>query len=172
MIEEVANKIVDPRIMEVLDLINKGVVILGLPLAYFQYFRAKKKERRDREYGTYNALDEKYLEFQKLCLDHPYLNIFDIQDNSPSLLDAKQQKEELILFTMLFSIFERAYLLYSDQKSDIKKRQWIGWDLYIGSYCERGNFLQAWEISGDTFDTNFEKFMEEKILQKSNSKRA
>ena len=26
---------------------------------------------------TYNSLDEKYLEFQKLCLEFPYLNVFD-----------------------------------------------------------------------------------------------
>ena len=60
-----------------LDILNKVIVILGAPLAYIQYLRTKRKEKRDREYGTYNALDEKYLEFQKLCLEHPYLNIFD-----------------------------------------------------------------------------------------------
>ena len=147
-------------ILDYLDAISKIVVILGLPLAYIQYLRTKRKEKRDREYGTYNALDEKYLEFQKLCLDHPYLNIFDIPDSTPKELDEKQHKEELILFTMLFSIFERAYLLYSDQNSTIKKKQWVGWDSYIISYCERQAFLKAWKISGTTFDTDFEKYME------------
>ena len=107
-----------------LDIATKALVILGSPLAYFQYIRTSRKERRDREYGTYNALDEKYLEFQKLCLEHPYLNIFDIPDKEPQKLNEKQEKEELILLTMLFSIFERAYLLYSDQTSAIKKKQW------------------------------------------------
>lgn len=146
--------------LDILDAISKMVVILGLPLAYIQYLRTKRKEKRDREYGTYNALDEKYLEFQKLCLQHPYLNIFDIPDESPRKLDTKQQKEELILYTMLFSIFERAYLLYSDQNSAIKQKQWSGWDSYIKSYCVRDGFLSAWKISGNTFDTDFEKYME------------
>jgi hypothetical protein len=154
---------VEKHILDYLDALSKAVVILGLPLAYIQYLRTTKKEKRDREYGTYNALDEKYLEFQKLCLDHPYLNIFDIPDNNPPKLDGKQKKEELILFTMLFSIFERAYLLYSDQYTELKKKQWIGWDSYIKSYCERDNFLSAWEISGATFDTDFEKYMEDII---------
>lgn len=147
------------QIIEYLDVVDKLIIILGLPLAFIQYLKTTKKEKRDREYGTYNALDEKYLEFQKLCLDHPYLNIFDIPDANPGKLDAKQKKEELILFTMLFSIFERAYLLYSDQYSEIKKKQWLGWDEYIRSFCERDNFLDAWTISGNTFDTEFEAYM-------------
>jgi hypothetical protein len=154
---------VDHDVVTYLDVIDKLVVILGLPIAFTQYFRTKKKEKRDREYGTYNALDEKYLEFQKLCLDHPYLNIFDIPDKYPGILDEKQAKEELILLTMLFSIFERAYLLYSDQYSEIKKKQWLGWEDYIRSFCLRENFLIAWEISGNTFDADFEVYMENLI---------
>lgn len=155
--------VLDKQLLDYLDAIGKIIVILGLPLAYFQYRRTKRKEKKDREYGTYNALDEKYLEFQKLCLDHPYLNIFDIPDEVPKVLNDKQKKEELILLTMLFSIFERAYLLYSDQYSEIKTKQWIGWDSYIKSYCMRKNFLIAWEISGSTFDTDFEKYMRQNI---------
>ncbi len=154
---------IDHDFVTYLDVVDKLVVILGLPIAFTQYFRTKKKEQRDREYGTYNALDEKYLEFQKLCLDHPYLNIFDIPDKYPKKLDEKQAKEELILLTMLFSIFERAYLLYSDQYSEIKKKQWLGWEDYIRSFCHRENFLTAWEISGNTFDTDFEAYMENLI---------
>lgn len=146
-------------VSNILEIANKCVVLLGLPLAYFQYRKQVKKERRDREYGTYNALDEKYLEFQKLCLDHSYLNIFDIPDNEERELNQKELKEELIMFTMLFSIFERAYLLYSDQNTNIKKKQWNGWDSYIRTYCERPNFLRAWAISGNTFDTDFEAYM-------------
>ncbi|MEJ5995800.1 hypothetical protein WG904_15320 [Pedobacter sp. Du54] len=70
---------IDKQALDYLDATGKFIVILGLPLAYIQYRRVKKKEKSDREYRTYHALDEKYLEFQKLCLDHPYLNIFDIQ---------------------------------------------------------------------------------------------
>lgn len=148
-----------------IDILSKLMVILGFPLAYIQYRRTKRKERRDREYGTYNALDEKYLEFQRLCLNYPHLNIFDIPDDSLPPPTKEQVREELILFTMLFSIFERAYLLYSDQSSAIKKKQWVGWDSYIKSYCERENFINAWKISGSTFDTDYEHYMIENIRQ-------
>lgn len=155
------------EIMQYLDLATKVIVILGFPIAYFQYARAKRKEKQDREYGTYNSLDEKYIDFQKLCLQKPYLDIYDIPDAAPQKLTEIQKKEELILFTMLFSIFERAYLLYSDQKSDIKKKQWSGWDSYIKSYCTRQNFLDAWATSGATFDIDFEKYMKTNIKDSS-----
>lgn len=152
------------HVLDYLDAISKLIVILGLPLAFIQYQRTKRKEKRDREYGTYNALDEKYLEFQQLCLKYPYLDIFDISDSNPGELNDSQKKEELIIFTMLFSIFERAYLLYSDQYSNIKKRQWVGWDSYIKSFCQRKNFLEAWKVSGETFDTRFESYMNDYLL--------
>lgn len=151
------------QVLDYLQAITNVFVILGLPVAFIQYKITKRKEKRDREYGTYNALDEKYLEYQQLCLQYPYLNIFDIPDKKPAQLNEEQKKEELILFTMLFSIFERAYLLYTDHYSHIKKKQWLGWDIYIKSYCKRDNFLQAWKISGSTFDTEFEKYMKDTI---------
>ena len=147
-----------------LDALSKLIVILGFPLAYIQYRISKRKERRDREYGTYNALDEKYLEFQNLCLQYPYLDIFDIPDPKPIELTNAQRKEELILFTILFSIFERAFLLYSDQRSTIKEKQWTGWEFYIKAYCGRPNFLSAWRVSGYTFDKDFEEYMNSVIL--------
>jgi hypothetical protein len=148
-----------------LEVISKLVIILGLPLAFIQYRITKRREKRDREYGTYNALDEKYLEYQQLCLKYPYLDIFDIRDDKPNELSNQQSKEELILFTILFSIFERAYLLYTDQRSNIKEKQWLGWDTYIRAFCKRQNFLNAWKISGSTFDTEFESYMRNTIIE-------
>lgn len=40
-------------------------VILGVPAAFIQYVRATRREQRDREYGTYDELDDKYIEYQQ-----------------------------------------------------------------------------------------------------------
>ena len=151
------------ELLDYLDAIGKVIVILGVPVAIFQYINTTQKERRDREYGTYNSLDEKYIEFERLCLSYPYLDVFDIKDKKPGELDEKQKKEELILFTILFSIFERAYLLYSDQSSKIKKEQWSGWDSFILEFCGRDNFINDWKVSGNTFDTRFQNYMDENM---------
>lgn len=146
-------------IKDYLETCSYIVVLLGVPVAIYQFVRATQKEAADREYGTYNALDEKYIEFQKICFDHPALNIFDISDRAPKELSEEEKKQELIAFTVLFSIFERAFLMYHDQDSDIKARQWTGWNDYILSYCSRKNFRDAWGISGQTFDTKYQEFM-------------
>lgn len=144
---------------DILEALSYLVVLLGVPVGLFQYFRAVKKEQLDREYGTYNALDEKFLEFQNMCLAHPDLDIFDVPDKKPGTLTAEQQKKELIAFTILFSIFERAYLMYHDQSTAIKQKQWTGWDEYIRDFCRRENFKRAWRESGATYDKDFEEYI-------------
>jgi hypothetical protein len=150
-------------IKEWLDVITAVIVVVGVPLGFWKYYRTVQKEQRDREYGTYNALDEKFMEFQRLCLDHPELDTFDVQDMAPKPLSAEQQKKELIAFTMLFSIFERAFLMYQDQSTEIKRAQWSGWDSYIKGFCKRANFQSAWKASGTTFDTRFESYISHEL---------
>jgi hypothetical protein len=138
-------------------------LILSLPIALYQIIRALRIEQREREQQVYNALDDKYIEFMSLCLQHSYLDIFDIPDKEPVVLTPKQKKEELIAFTMLISIFERAYLMYHDQNNRMIKIQWMGWDEYIREYCKRENFQYAWTLMGGTFDRRFEQYMSESI---------
>jgi hypothetical protein len=146
-------------IKDICELLSYVVILIGVPGGLFQYYRTVKKEQQDREYGTYNALDEKYLDFQQLCLEHPYLDAFDIPNRTLKRLSEQEKKQELIAFTMLFSIFERAYLMYHDQSTAIKNRQWSGWEDYIEGYCKRENFRRAWDISGTTFDNDFQDYM-------------
>jgi hypothetical protein len=148
-------------VVSAFELLSYIAVCLGIPVAIWQFRRAAQKEQADREYGTYNALDEKYLEFQQLCLEMPRLDVFDLADPSPVSLTPLEKKQELVAFTMLFSIFERSFLMYADQSTSIKKRQWMGWERYVMDYCARGNFRSAWRLSGNTFDTAYQTFMEQ-----------
>jgi hypothetical protein len=154
------------ELKDIAEVLSHATVVLGFPVAIYQYRRSKLKEQSDREYGTYNALDEKYLDFQKMCFEHPELDIFDIPDAEPRAVTDEEQKQELIAFTMLISVFERAYLMYHDESNRVKTAQWTGWHEYICSYCERDNFRNAWDVSGETFDRNFERYVED-VLQRS-----
>lgn len=151
------------QLKDVLELLSYAVILLGIPVGLIQCYRTARKEQLDREYGTYNALDEKYLEFQNLCLEHPNLDIFDVPDTKVSILSSDQRKQELVALTILFALFERAYLMYSDQSTKIKERQWTGWEQYIESYCHRAKFRQAWELSGSTFDSHFQDYMKTRL---------
>jgi hypothetical protein len=96
-------------------------------------------------------------------LAHPDLDIFDLPDKIPGSLTAEQEKKELIAFTILFAIFERAYLMYHDQSTAIKQKQWTGWDEYIQEFCRRENFRRAWRESGATYDKDFEQYIQQFI---------
>ena len=137
------------------ELLSYLVVILGIPVAVSQYIRAIRKEQRDREGATYDAVDDKYIEFQRLCLEYPRLDVWDLPNSSPLELSKEEKKQELIAFTLLLSIFERGFLM----KSDMSSEQWTGWHEYIKDYSKRPNFRHAWKESGGTFDSRFEEFM-------------
>lgn len=153
----------------IIETVAQLVVVIGFPLAIIQYQRTKRREASDREYGTYNALDDKYIEFQELCLRHPRLDVFDIPlANPPSLTDEERQ-QELIAFTLLMSIFERSFLMYRDQTRPIRRAQWVGWHHYMDGYCRRQNFRDAWTISGTTFDERFQEFMKDMMHRTSST---
>ena len=149
--------LVSPK--DFLEVLATIVVLGGVPFGLYKYVDAVKKEQRDREHGTYNALDEKYIMYQEVCLKNPKLDIFDIPDAQPASLNPEEKKKEVIAFTILMSIFERSFLMYSDKSDSIKEQQWQGWEEYITKFASRDNFKKAWEISGETFDTRFEEFM-------------
>ncbi len=157
---------------DVLEAASYLMILFGLPLGLLQYVRATRKEQLDREYGTYNALDEKFIAYQLLCLERPDLDIFDIQHETIRGGAAEGGKQEVIAFTILFAIFERAYLMYHDQSSELKQRQWTGWDEYIRSFCARDNFRRAWELSGSTYDKDFENYMISNLTAAGNGVRA
>src|SRR4051794_17018043 len=97
------------------------------PLAVIAYLRAKQTERIDKEYKTYDELDNRFFEYQQLALQYYDLDILDVPNNDPSLAFDKKRKQEMVAFAILFSLFERAYLMFSNQADTFRQRQWSGW---------------------------------------------
>lgn len=147
------------RVNSVFELISYLVVVLGVPTGLYQYVMAKRREREDRELRIFDAVNASYLEFQRLCLEFPHLDVFDIPDDAPAALTPLQVKEELVAFSVLFSIFERAYLLYADHPTRITEGQWQGWHAHICGYFRRANFRRAWSLGASSYDPRFNAYM-------------
>jgi hypothetical protein len=50
----------------------------------------------------------------------------------------------LLIFSILISLFERAYLLlYEDGMKEKQLRRWRSWEDYMGEWCNRANFRAA-----------------------------
>jgi hypothetical protein len=127
------------------------------PLAVVAYIKVKKTERLEKEYQTYDELDNRFFEYQKLALE------YDVPNNDPSLAFDKKRKQEMVAYAILFSLFERAYLMFSSQGDKFRERQWSGWKHFLIDFLRRENVRTAWELSKSTYDTDFQSFMDRKI---------
>src|SRR5689334_14077324 len=135
------------------------------PLALIVYLKERKTDRQEREYKTYDELDNKLFEYQKLALQYYDLDILDVPNNDPSLAFDKKRKQEMVAFSILFSLFERAYLMFCKQADAFKLQQWSGWKHFLDDFLRREAVRAAWQLSKQTYDTEFQLFMDTKIVE-------
>ena len=138
--------------------------VAGL-VALIAYLQERKAGRLEKEYKTYDELDNKFFEYQKLALQYYDLDILDVPNNDPSLAFDKKRKQEMVAFSILFSLFERAFLMFSNQGDKFRKRQWLGWKHFLNDFIRRENVRTAWQLTKDSYDTDFQIFMDGKIAE-------
>ncbi len=147
------------------------VTILGVPAAIYIYLQEQNLLRQEREYGTYDALDDKYIELQQLCLDYPELDVFDTPYEHPQSLSPQQQKQEEAILLIRISIFERAFLMYKSGTHKSKNDQWSGWEAEIVEWMDRPNFKGIWGEHSEYYDkefvSHFNKISPEHVIKRA-----
>jgi len=134
--------------------------MIGLFISIRNYIENKKKERLQREYGTYDELDNKYIEFMYTCAAHPKLDLLSEPISGPRALSEEELRMERALFAVLISLFERVFVMFQHRLNDkIYDSQYPGWIACMESYCTRSSFLAEWEIIGKQFDEDFYDMM-------------
>src|SRR5689334_24126372 len=125
--------------LETWELLSYVVTVVGLPLAIAVFLFEQRKERENEEEEVYQLLSDNYQDFLKVALANPDLRLFS-PEATPSL--AEEQQERLaIIFEMLISLFERAYLLlYDEHMSPKQARRWHSWEDYVLEWCRRSDF--------------------------------
>jgi len=124
---------------ETWELLSYIVTAIGLPCAIFVFLYEQKKERDSDEEEVYQLLSDNYQDFLKTALDNPDLRLFS-SSQTPDL-NAEQRERMLIIFNMLISLFERAYiLLYETNMSASQKRRWESWADYMREWSRREDF--------------------------------
>jgi hypothetical protein len=125
--------------LETWELLSYVVTVIGLPLAIVVYLVERRKERENDEEEVYQELSDNYQDFLKVALDNPDLRVFSAEA-TPSL-NAEQKERKLIIFAMLISLFERAYLLlYEDKMTPQQTRRWNSWKDYMLEWCRKPDF--------------------------------
>lgn len=125
--------------LEFWELLSYVVTVVALPLAIFTYWQEQRKERENEDEETYQLLSVAYADFLKLVLENPDLQLRS-RRAAPQLTDEQQERRQVV-FEMLVSLFERAYLLaFDDEMSEKQKRRWHSWDDYMREWCRRPDF--------------------------------
>ena len=91
------------------ELASYIVTALGLPVAILFFMLEQRKERDNEEEEAYQLLSDAYTDFLKVVLANPDLQL---RTHEPLANPTSEQRERmLVIFDMLVSLFERAYLV-------------------------------------------------------------
>ena len=115
------------------------VTVIGLPLAIFVFVYEQRKERASDEDEVYQLLSNAYNDFLKVVMENPDLRLR--SDPATKDLNAEQQERMLVIFDMLVSLLERAYLTaYSDDMTPLQRRRWNSWEDFMREWVRRDDF--------------------------------
>src|ERR1700712_4345125 len=112
------------------ELASFVVTSLGLPFALFLFVWNERKERDNEDEEAYQLLSNAYNDFLKVVLAHPDLQL---RASEPLSDPAPEQRQRmLVIFDMLMSLFERAFLVaYKEEMTQTEARRWNSWDDYM-----------------------------------------
>jgi hypothetical protein len=134
------------------------VTIVALPFAVAVFLVEQRKERDNEDEEQYQHLSDAYNDFLRVVLDNADLRLrlgHSVPDATP-----EQHERRLVIFDMLVSLFERAYLVaHKDDMTPEEQRRWNSWDDYMREWCRRDDFhnLLPQLLSGE--DPSFQAYI-------------
>ena len=144
---------------EALELASFAVTIIALPFAVGVFLMEQRKERENEEEEAYQHLSDAYNAFLKIVLDNADLQL---RTHDPLPNPTPEQRERmLVIFDMLISLFERAYLVaYKDSMDRTERRRWNSWDDYMREWCRRDDFFNALPLLLRGEDPDFQIYIQ------------
>lgn len=125
--------------LETWELLSYIVTVFGLPFAIAVFVLDRRKERDNEDEEAYQLLSDAYTDFLKVVLANPDLKLR--SRSSGSTLDEEQHERVLVIFDMLVSLFERAYLLaWEPNMNSRQRRRWQSWEDYMREWVRREEF--------------------------------
>ncbi len=143
---------------EIFELGSYVVTVVGLPFAIGVFLFEQRRERENEEEEGYQLLSDAYNDFLKVVLANA-----DLQLRSTSALPnptPEQNERRLVIFDMLISLFERAYLVaWNEDMSTTQQRRWNSWDDYMREWCRRDDFFNALPLLLRGEDPGFQSYI-------------
>lgn len=144
--------------MEWLEAASYVVTIFALPFAIGVFLVEQRRERENEEEEGYQLLSNAYNDFLKIVLANA-----DLQLRTTTALPeptAEQSERMRVIFDMLISLFERAYLVaWKDDMTPTERRRWNSWDDYMREWCRRDDFFNALPLLLRGEDEAFQRYI-------------
>ena len=156
--------------LEWLEAFSYVVTIIGLPFAIVVFLQERRKERQNDDEELYLQLSDEYAKFLRLMLEHADLHL--ITRSQPATPFTSEQIERRnVLFELLISIFERAYILvYDEQMGRQASRLWQTWADYIREWCGRPDFRELLPVLLQGEDPDFQTYIREIANEEADAK--
>jgi hypothetical protein len=140
------------------ELASYVVPVIGLPFAVWVFTAQQRKERENEEEEAYQHLSDAYNDFLKVVLANADLQL---RTNEPlDHIGAEQRERVLVIYDMLISLFERAYLVaWKPEMSETERRRWNSWDDYMREWCRRDDFFRALPLLLRGEDPEFQSYI-------------
>jgi len=143
---------------DLFELASFVVTVVGLPFAIGVFLFEQRRERENEEEEGYQLLSDAYNDFLKIVLANS-----DLQLRTAAALPnptPEQNERMLVIFDMLISLFERAYIVaYKDDMSSTEQRRWNSWDDYMREWCRRDDFYNALTLLLRGEDPGFQTYI-------------
>lgn len=153
-------------VLDIWQLLANVMTVFGLPLAIYTFVLEQRKERDNEDEEVYQLLADAYTDFLKLVLDHSELKLR-TQAATPNLTE-DQRERMLVLFEILISLFERAYLTaYDDHMTPKQRRRWHSWDDFMREWCRREDFRAALPTLLQGEDIDFAKYIQRIVAEET-----
>ena len=126
-----------------LEALSYITTILGFPAAIFVFVYERRRSLNNEENELYRNLCEEYDNFLRLVLDNADLLLLG-RTSAPPGLTAEQAERRNIIFMMLISLFEKAYIiLYDEGMGRDARRRWLSWEDDMREWCRKEDFRAA-----------------------------
>jgi hypothetical protein len=145
--------------LEWLEALSYVVTIVGLPFAIIVFLKEQRKERQNDDEDMYLQLSDEYAKFLRLMLDHADLHL-STRTQPATPFTSEQIERRNVLFELLISIFERAYILvYEERMGRQAARLWQTWADYIREWCRRPDFRELLPTLLQGEDPEFQQYI-------------
>jgi hypothetical protein len=155
--------------LEIWEMASYVVTVVGFPFAIIVLMLEQKRERQNEEEEIYQRLSDEYANFLKLLLKNSDLRLLSPEAETAAVTPEQFERKKII-FDILVSLFERAFILvYEDEMNLQTRRLWASWDDYMRFWCRRRDFRASLDdlLAGE--DPEFVNYMQKVAASETRS---